>query len=184
MPEIGDLATMPRNESDKQDRWGDALCCIVFGAAVHEGGEPSGTLRRRVEGAFAIGGVAARYYVTGGLGEHAPAEAEVMARLLEALGVSRRQIVVDADATDTFASAQNCARLIRAHKKCTHVVVCSSRYHMPRCRMLLRRMGVPAVNGSMPSDYLHMSRMKLVYLYLREFVAYPYDLVLAWLARR
>ena len=170
--------------SDRVDERGDALCCVVFGAAVRAGGEPSGTLRRRVDGAFAIGGVAARYFVTGGLGEYPPTEAEVMARLLEVRGVPRRQVVVDADATDTFASAENCARLIRAHKGCARVVVCSSRYHMPRCRMLLRRMGVPAVNGSMLGDRPYVSRTKLVYFYLRELIAYPYDLILAWLAPR
>ena len=172
------------NESVVTERRNDARCCVVFGAAVRAGGEPSGTLRRRVDGAFAIGGIAARYFVTGGLGEHAPTEAEVMAQLLEAHGVPQQQVVVDTDANDTFSSAQNCAHLIRSHKGCTQVVVCSSRYHMPRCRMLLRRMGVSAVNGSMPTDYPHVSCLKLIYFYLREFAAYPYDLILTFLIQR
>ena len=107
-----------------------------------------------------------------------------MAQLLEAHGVPRRQIVVDVDATDTLTSAENFARLIRAHKGCARVVVCSSGYHIPRCRMLLRCMGVPAVNGSMPKDRPYLSRMKLGYFYLRELVAYPRDLILALFARR
>lgn len=161
----------------------DPPCCIVFGAAVRSGGEPSGTLRRRVDGAFLIGGVAARYFVTGGLGVHPPAEAEVMARLLRAHGVPHGHIVVDVDATDTLASARNCARLIRAHGRCSRVVVCSSRYHLPRCRMLLRRLGVAAVSGSMPGDRPGLSRAKLAYFYFRELFAYPWDLVSVSLPR-
>jgi len=106
-----------------------------------------------------------------------------MARLLQGHGVPLRQIVVDVDATDTLTSARNCARLIRAHGRCALVVVCSSRYHMPRCRMLLRRFGVTAVSGPMPGDWPGLSRAKLAYFYLRELLAYPYDLVSVSLAR-
>lgn len=159
------------------------VCCVVFGAAVRPGGEPSGTLRRRVEGAYAFGGPDARYFVTGGLGKYPPTEAEVMSDLLIALGVDRHRIVQDALGTDTFSSAANCARLISESGACSRVVVCSSRYHMPRCRMLLRLFGVSAVSAEMPGDRPHLGRRKLAWFYLRELIAYPYDLLLAVLSR-
>ena len=166
------------------DRSSDCLCCVVFGAAVRAGGVPSGTLKRRVDGSFSIGGVNARYFVTGGIGDYPPAEAELMSVMLERHGVPRLQIIVDANATDTLSSAENCARLISLDGSCARVVVCSSRYHMPRCRMLLRRLGIPAVTGSMPKDRPHVRRIKLIYFYLREVIAYPYDLILVLFSRR
>ena len=169
---------------DDTDVRGYQLCCVVFGAAVRSGGEPSGTLRRRIDGAFATGGVEAQYFVTGGLGRHPPAEAEVMARLLRAHGVPQEHVVADGEATDTLASAINCVRLIRAHGRCARVVVCSSRYHMPRCRMLLRRLGLTAVCAPMPGDRPGVRCTRLAYFYLREFVAYPYDWLLVSFIRR
>ncbi len=165
------------------DESAHGLCCIIFGAAVKKGGVPSGTLRRRVDGAFAIGGTTARYFVTGGIGEFPPSEAEVMADLLSVHGVPRVQIIIDADATDTLTSAVNCARLIAAGYDCTQVVACSNRYHMPRCRMLLRCLGVAAITMPMPKDRPYVSYMKLAYFYLREMIAYPYDLIIVTLSR-
>jgi uncharacterized SAM-binding protein YcdF (DUF218 family) len=162
----------------------EGLCCVVFGAAVRPGGVPSGTLRRRVDGAFAHGGVTARYFVTGALGAYPPTEAEVMAELLLAHGVTRDRIVLDPRGTDTLSSAVNCAQLITEAGNCARIAVCSSRYHMPRCRMLLRVFGVPAVSIAMPADLPHLSRRKLAWFYLREMIAYPYDFVLAMVLRR
>ncbi len=57
---------------------------IVFGAAVGADGRPSAVLRHRLEAAadWAKGRSNARILVTGGLGRHPPAEAEVMRRYL------------------------------------------------------------------------------------------------------
>lgn len=153
-----------------------SLCCVVFGAAVKLGGLPSGTLRRRIEGAFSVGGRSARYFVTGGVGCFPPAEAEVMANLLESYGVPRERITLDTDATDTLSSAQNAARFIHLQGNCRQVVACTSRYHIPRCRMLLNCLGVRTVPASMPTDRHHLGRMTLMYFYLRECLAYPWDL--------
>ena len=160
------------------------LCCVVFGAAVRPDGVPSGTMRRRVEGAFSIGGRCARYFVTGGVGRFPPAEAEVMADLLETHGVPRARITLDTNATDTLSSARNVARLIHLEDTCRRVVVCTSRYHIPRCRMLLRCMGIRTVAAPMPTDRHHLGRGTLMYLYMRECVAYPWDLVTVLLQRQ
>lgn len=159
------------------DESSGGVCCVVFGAAVKPGGVPSGTLRRRVEGAFSVGGRSGRYFVTGGIGDHPPAEAEVMTELLQAYGVPIPQIIVDTDAIDTLSSAKNLARLIDLDGNCSRIVVCTSRYHMPRCRMLLRCLGIPTLSGTMPSDWPHLGVAKLSYFHFREFFAYPYDLV-------
>ena len=61
---------------------------VIFGAAVKPDGQPSGTLLRRVQGAWQLAKQhnASRFIVTGGQGKHGPAEALVMKRLLLDMG--------------------------------------------------------------------------------------------------
>lgn len=153
-------------------------CCVVFGAAVRPGGVPSGTLTRRVEGAFAVGGKASCYFASGGVGQHLPAEAHVMSELLRARGVPQAQIIIDDEATDTVDTVLNFVRWINRTGPIERISVCSSRYHMPRCRMLLGLCGVDAHIPDMPGDRPFLSWARLSYFYLREMIAYPYDYVL------
>jgi uncharacterized SAM-binding protein YcdF (DUF218 family) len=150
-------------------------CCVVFGAAVRPGGIPSGTLTRRVEGAFAVGGAASYYFVSGGVGRHPPAEAHVMADLLRAHGVAQAQIIIDDQATDTVDTVLNFVRWIGRARSVERIAVCSSRYHMPRCRMLLGLCDVDAYIPEMPGDRPFVSSTRLAYFYLRELIAYLYD---------
>jgi len=62
---------------------------VIFGAAVKPDGQPSGTLLRRVQGAWQLGKEtdSACFIVTGGVGEHGPAEGLVMQQLLLRMGV-------------------------------------------------------------------------------------------------
>ncbi|HEX9465460.1 MAG TPA: YdcF family protein [Alphaproteobacteria bacterium] len=153
---------------------------VVFGAKVGEGGVPSGTLRRRVEGAFALGGSRpeSRYLVTGGLGRHPPAEADVMARLLIELGVPVDQIILEREGLDTLSSARICAGILASRGDVARTIVCSSPYHNFRCHMLLRMMGIQAERGAMPSDRPALGVAKWLFYCLREVVALPYDLLL------
>ena len=62
---------------------------IIYGAAVKAGGAPSGSLLRRVQGAWEISQRLATpcyFIVTGGVGKYAPSEAHVMQKLLLNLG--------------------------------------------------------------------------------------------------
>ena len=153
-------------------------CCVVFGAAVRPGGIPSGTLTRRVDGAFAVGGAASYYFVSGGAGRHPPAEALVMADLLRAHGVPQAQIIIDDEASDTVDTVLNFVLWIRRAGPIERIAVCSSRYHMPRCRMLLGLCDLDAYIPKMPGDRPFLSSARLAYFYLREMAAYPYDYVL------
>jgi hypothetical protein len=55
---------------------------VIFGAAVHCGGRPSTTLRRRIEAAAAFGARFAdrMFNPTGGVGRFGPSGASVMSR--------------------------------------------------------------------------------------------------------
>lgn len=152
---------------------------IIFGAAVWPGGVASPTLRRRVEAAARFGaGLEAPLYVpTGARGRHGPAESTVMAGLLRDLGVPAGRIVEEATGTDTLSSALACVALLRGHGHAGPVFAATSRFHLPRCLLVLRLAGLPArpvpIGGG-----------EGWYWWLREVPAIPYDAVLAVFKRQ
>lgn len=151
---------------------------VIFGAAVKPDGQPSGTLLRRVQGAWQLAEHAkpCKFIVTGGEGKHGPAEAQVMKHLLLELGAKEDQILVEEQAQDTLQSVLHC-REILYHQidGSREVIVCSSPYHNYRCQMLFRLAGVPCRRGEMPSDRPSLGAAKWLYYYFREAVAIPWD---------
>jgi uncharacterized SAM-binding protein YcdF (DUF218 family) len=144
---------------------------------VRPDGSPSGTLRRRVEEAFVASGDndAVRFLVTGGVCPHPPAEAEIMRRLLLELGVPDDRIVVEDTARNTLQSAVRCAAMLRDRADAGAVVVCSSRYHVRRCRMLLRLNGIRAHGTVASRDAHRVGAARYAWHWARDLVALPYD---------
>jgi vancomycin permeability regulator SanA len=161
---------------------------IVFGATVNADGTPSGTLRRRVEGALAVGRSlrAPMFLVTGGNGVGGRTEAEVARGLLMEAGVSAGRILVEPTASDTLASALRCDAILRGRDDVGRVIPCSSTYHLPRCALLMRLLGYRVERRAMPSERPHVARWRLVLYGLKECLALPYDAVQAawWRALR
>jgi uncharacterized SAM-binding protein YcdF (DUF218 family) len=149
------------------------MIIVIFGAAVLPGGQPSPTLRARVEAAFRCGGLAARYVPTGAVGKHGPSEARVMARLLMSFGVPRGQIVLEETGVNTRSSARACAALLAGQTG--PVWIATSGYHLPRCLMLMRMAGVVATACPPPP-----AQDRRWYWRLRECVALPVDAVRGW----
>jgi uncharacterized SAM-binding protein YcdF (DUF218 family) len=152
---------------------------IIFGAAVRPDGSPSLALRRRVEAAarFGTGLPDALYLPTGTKGRHGEAECRVMARLLREMGVAEASILEEPTGTDTFSSVLACLRLLRGLGHAGPVHAATSRYHLPRCLLLLRLAGVrawPVPIG--PSGGRRW--MRRWYWRLREVPAIPYDAAL------
>ncbi len=155
---------------------------IIFGAAIRPDGTPSLTLRRRVQAAARFGATLENplFIPTGGQGKYGEPEAVVMARLLQDLGVPREAIRQEATATDTLESALACAAMLKGHEG--PIWATSSGYHLPRCVMLLRLMGLPARAAPPPEAALEWRdrwRWRL-----REGAALPWDAMLGLLARR
>lgn len=148
---------------------------VVFGAAVWPGGVASPVMRRRVLAARRFGRTLVRplYLPTGGVGRNPPAESAVMAALLRGLGVAEADIRQEATATDTLSSTRSVAGMLRGHAG--PVFACSSAYHLPRCVLLLRLLGVPARAAPAPREACR-DTWRLV---LREVPALPYDALLA-----
>jgi vancomycin permeability regulator SanA len=151
---------------------------IIFGAAVKPDGSPSGTLARRVRGAWQLSlrSSQAKFIVTGGQGEHGPTEAQVMKALLLDRGVGEQQIILEENGQDTLQSVLNCARILREQGDDVQaVIICSSPYHNYRCQMLFKMLGIKCQRGEMPSDRPALGLRKWLYYYLREAVAAPWD---------
>lgn len=151
---------------------------VIFGAAVKPDGQPSGTLQRRVQGAWQLAKQhnTAVFIVTGGEGKHGPAEGLVMKRLLLDMGADESRILVEDRAQDTLQSVIYCADILRQQgNNAREVIVCSSSYHNYRCQMLFRMWGIPCRRGEMPGDRAALGTAKWLYYYFREAVAIPWD---------
>jgi uncharacterized SAM-binding protein YcdF (DUF218 family) len=158
---------------------------VIFGAAVRPDGRPSGTLLRRVQGAWQLAARTnpSRFIVTGGQGRHGPAEGRVMKGLLLELGADEQQILVEDQARDTLQSVLYCSEMLKQQPAAaSEVIVCTSPYHSYRCQMLFRLWGVPCRRGVMPSDRPTLGTLKWLYYYFREAVAIPWDFLhMCWL---
>jgi len=92
---------------------GRTRVAVVLGTQVLPGGRPSRTLEARVRWAARLyaEGEAGLLIPTGGIGEHPPSEAEVMARILREEGVPEDAVLLEDRALNTWDSARLVARM-------------------------------------------------------------------------
>jgi len=156
---------------------------IIFGAAVKVYGEPSGAMIRRVASAILTskGKSNAMFIVTGGIGKgKTTSEADVMKRLLINSEISKEQIIIEDESTDTLSSVANCVEIINARNDSKDVFVCSDIYHIPRCRLLFFLFGIHTKSSRVLSGLNANGFIKWIYYYIREIVAIPYDTILVY----
>lgn len=96
-------------------RAGGVRVAVVLGAQVLPGGRASRTLEARVRHAARLyrSGEVELLIPTGGLGEHPPREAEIMARILRKEGVPDGAILLEDEALNTWDSAVCVSRIAR-----------------------------------------------------------------------
>jgi vancomycin permeability regulator SanA len=118
---------------------------VLLGAAVWTGGRPSPTLLRRIEHAAVLyqAGAAPIIVGCGGLGNHPPAEAEVMKRELIVLGVPESAIRTETRSRNTLENAVFSARILR-REKLENILIVSDRYHLPRAVLCFKTLGFSA----------------------------------------
>ncbi|GGC30893.1 hypothetical protein GCM10011504_06390 [Siccirubricoccus deserti] len=151
---------------------------IIFGAAVRPDNTPSPTLRRRVEAAARHGEALVPppiYLPTGGRGRHGDAESTIMARLLRQAGVPAARIREEPTGTDTLSSVRAAVAMLRGHPG--PVLAATSRYHLPRCLLLLRLAGLPAQSVPIGASGTPGWAQRWWWR-LREVPALPYDAAL------
>jgi vancomycin permeability regulator SanA len=152
----------------------------IFGAAVRPDGQPSATLRHRVEAAIRFGRRHANpaFIPTGAIGRHGDAESVVMERMLLDAGFPPESIRTEQSGTDTLSSAVAIKRMLPPD---TTVHVCTSAYHMPRCMLLMRLADVKTRACPPPPEPASRSFALRWYWRLREVPAIPYDaLLMIW----
>jgi uncharacterized SAM-binding protein YcdF (DUF218 family) len=128
-----------------------AVAIVILGAAVWLGGRPSPKLARRTaEGARQWHAGAGRVVVPcGGTGRHPPAEAEVMRALLLAAGVPDAAIHPETASASTAQNLRN-ARAILRDLGIDRVCLVSDRWHLPRARLIARRLGLGVASSAAP----------------------------------
>lgn len=107
-----------------------------------------------------------------------------MASLLRSQGVPAERILLEETATDTLSSVRAVAALLRKHSPTSPVFAASSLYHLPRCVLLLRLLGVPAHFAIPPVVPAARTWWWRCYWWLREVPALPYDAAQALVLRR
>jgi vancomycin permeability regulator SanA len=158
---------------------------IVFGAAVGSDGTPSAVLRHRLGAAmkWAEGRSRVRFLVTGGLGDHPPAEADAMRSYLLERGVQDRMIMTEPTGLDTLSSAVRCIEILERRSDADSVVLCSSSFHLPRCWLIFRALGFAARTAEIQSDRGVLGPSRWLRASVREGPAIVWDVALA-LGRR
>ncbi len=151
-----------------------ADAALVLGNSVFPDGTLSPRLRGRVERGMELykSGLVPKIVVSGGLGKEGHYEGTVMAAWLVAHGVPERDIVVDNEGINTAASAKNFAAICDAHGF-ESVIVVSQFFHISRCRLALKQVGIERVGTAHSRVY----STRDVYSTLREVVAYGKYLV-------
>lgn len=151
---------------------------IVLGAAVWPGGEPSPVLRRRIlYGVERWRESSDRWLlVTGGLGRHAPAEAQVMRQVALTAGVPDDSIVIEECATSTFWSAIYAARLWRQYGWSAALIV-TDRYHLPRALLTFRSLGMRVSGAATIPCRRPLRQRAFCVAWGREIVALPWYVV-------
>lgn len=98
-----------------------------------------------------------------------------MRKLLLDLGVADEHIVVEDTARNTLQSAVRCSAMLREREDVGSVFLCSSRYHILRCRMLMRLNGVRTGASVVSRDAHRVRPVRYGYAWIREGAALPFD---------
>ena len=156
-----------------------------MGAAVLDNGQASGALKRRVDSAIAINSrlTNARFIVTGGIGKNKFSEAEVMSDLLIKSNIKDNRIIIEDKSIDTLDSIINCTNILKKDQNFSGVIISSDIYHIPRCRWLFYLVGIKTIKFNVISGLKANGKLKWLYYYVREFVAFPYDTVMILLKK-
>ena len=146
---------------------------LVLGVELGANDAPTDELARRVTAAAEVyhRGTCAKLVLCGGkLPGHRLAEADVMARMMTALGVSEEALILEDQSQDTMENCRNAAKLLGGQK---HVLVVTSDYHLRRAVLTARRAGFKAdgLAAELPE--------KKVKRTLAE-ICYTFDLLMGW----
>ena len=102
-----------------------------------------------------------------------------MRRVMLRLHVPADRIILEETATDTLSSVRAVRRLLEEHEFTGTVYVATSKFHLPRCMILMRLAGFRAQACPPPKAPPSRRFAKRWFWRLRELPAIPTDVVLA-----
>ena len=160
------------------DRFGrtDRSCAsgaiVVLGAHVDAGGRASPALRARAEHGARLfqKGLAPLLIFSGGVGHHAPSEAEVGFAIARALGGPPEACLLESASHSTFENARFTARLLR-ERGVREALVVSDSYHLFRARQYFRRERIDARPSPVPRHEHVLTFLERAFWTLREVAA-------------
>jgi uncharacterized SAM-binding protein YcdF (DUF218 family) len=159
----------------------DAQAIVVLGAAQYRG-RPSPVLRARLDHAVTLynKGVAPRLVLTGGIAEGDTASEAAVSRLYAlAAGVPDSAILLENEGRTTSQSLAGVARLLRARRLDT-VVVVSDPFHVLRAETVARRMGLTTFGSPTRTDDVWARIVRQPGYFLGETVKAPIARVVTW----
>ena len=158
-----------------------AQAIVVLGAAQYRW-KPSPVLRARLDHAVALfqRGVAPRLVLTGGIAEGDTASEAAVSRLYAlAAGVPDSAILLENEGRTTGQSLAGVARLLRARRLDT-VVVVSDPFHVMRAELVARREGLTAFSSPTRTDDAWARLLRQPGYFLGETVKAPLARVVQW----
>lgn len=158
-----------------------AQAIVVLGAAQYRG-RPSPVLRARLDHAAALfaRGIAPRVVVTGGMAEGDTASEAAVSRIyMLGAGVPDSAILLENEGRTTGQSLGRVARLLRARRMDTIVVV-SDPFHVLRASLVASRAGLVAYRSPTRTDGVWRRVVRQPSYFLGETVKAPLARVLDW----
>ena len=124
---------------------------LVFGARAYADGSASDALGDRILAACTLyqKGLAKTLILSGGPGDGAYTEPDVMKRIALDCGVPAEQIVLDPLGVNTQATVENTLDLLE-RLRVKRVIAVSHFYHLPRIKMAFQRRGVEVLTSPAP----------------------------------
>lgn len=159
----------------------DAQAIVVLGAAQYRG-RPSPVLRARLDHAVALywKGIAPRLVLTGGIAEGDTASEAAVSRLYAlAAGVPDSAILLENEGRTTSQSLAGVARLLRARRLDT-VVVVSDPFHVLRAETVARRMGLTTFGSPTRTDDVWARILRQPGYFFSETMKAPIARVVTW----
>jgi len=149
----------------------EADAVLVFGARAFADGSPSDALGDRILTACELVREenCAYLILSGGPGDGAFHETDVMHRIALEQGVPGDRILIDRDGLNTHASIVNAATISREHG-IRRLLAVSHFYHLPRVKMEASRAGLTVF--TVPADQRGQVLKKLPYFMAREAAAW------------
>ena len=120
----------------------DADVVVVFGAQVHDDGQPSTSLKDRMDTAIGLykAGLVHRVFVSGGVGDSGYNEALVMRDMAVEGGVPAGKVVVDSNGVSTNATVADTVPFFGG-RGWRRILAVSQFYHLPRIKLAYQRAG-------------------------------------------